>query len=416
MILKLSFINIKRNKKRSFLSALSIFFAAIIIILAWGWIDGMIENMIETTVDFQTGTIKIATSSFLKEEKFLPVEFYFENKEFFMEKLKSELKEKFPKINFQYEERLNIASIAGKDEYSTAVIINSVSSENELKKYQIKKRKIEGNPEIGSNKIIIGKDFAKNLKLKSGDKILIVTKTYISGLNGMKFIVSGIVDFGIGAYNKSIILMDLKDVKKLAKIPDNNFVQLLIFFDIKHIEPVLQNINNLLSNYFNDSELKAVPFYQSMGQLYGTMMMMRKVLVLVFAFILFLASFIIINSMMMNIFERINELGTLMAIGTTAKEIFLMNFYEGAIIGILGGIPGSVIGYIMAIIMNKIGFDFSNLLQGYNMLMNYVIRPSASLNIFLLSLFISCIIPAIATVIPSRYASKILPAEALRHL
>lgn len=416
MILKLAYINIKRNKKRSFLSALSIFFASIIIILAWGWIDGMIQNMIETTVDFQTGTIKIATSSFLKEEKFLPVEFYFENKDFFMEKLNLELKEKFPKINFQYEERLNIASIARKDEYSTTVMINSVSSENELKKYQIKKRKIEGNPELGNNKIIIGKEFAKNLKLKSGDKILIVTKTYISGLNGMKFIVSGIVDFGIGAYNKSIILMDIKDAKQLAKIPENNFVQLLIYFDIKYIEPVLQNINNLLSDYFNDNELKAVPFYQSMGQLYVTMEIMRKVLVLVFAFILFLASFIIINSMMMNIFERINELGTLMAIGTTAKEIFLLNFYEGAIIGILGGIPGSIIGYIMAIIMNKIGFDFSNILQGYNMLMNYVIRPSASLNIFLISLFISCIIPAIATVIPSRYASKILPAEALRHL
>lgn len=416
MIFKLAILNIKRNKKRSFLSALSIFFAAIIIILAWGWIDGMLQNLIDTTIDFQTGTIKIASESFLKQEKFLPIEFYIENKSDFIEKLQNKLSNDYPKVNFEYEERLNIAGIASKGELSIPALINSISTEKELAKYQIKRRKIDGNPEIGNKKIIIGKDLAKKLNLKTGESILLVTKTYISGLNGIKATVSSIVDFGIGSFNKSIILMDINDVKQLAKLNENSFVQLLLFFDIKYVDDVLKSINNLLVNSFPETDLKAVPFNVSMGQIYGTMQMMRKVLIIVFAFILFLASFIIINTMMMNIFERINELGTLMAIGTTKKEIFLLNFYEGTIIGILGGIPGSIFGYLIAFIMNKIGFDFSKLLGGYSMLMNYIIRPSASLAIFFVSLFISCIIPAIATIIPSKYASKLLPTEALRHL
>jgi len=416
MIFKLATLNIKRNKKRSFLSALSIFFAAIIIILAWGWIDGMLQNLIDTTIDFQSGTIKIASESFFKQEKFFPTEFYYNDKSDFIEKLKKKLSNDFPKIDFEYEERLNIAGIASKGELSVPAIINSISTEKELAKYQVKRRKIEGDPEIGNKKIIIGKELAKNLNLKPDDSFLLVTKTFISGLNGIKVKVSGIVDFGIGSYNKSIILMDINDAKQLAKLHENSFVQLLIFFDIKHVDNVLASINNLLANSFSDTDLKAVTFAESMGQLYGTMQMMRKVLILVFAFILFLASFIIINTMMMNIFERINELGTLMAIGMTKKEVFLLNFYEGTIIGILGGVPGSIFGYFIAFLMNKVGFDFSKLLSGYSMLMNYVIRPSASLSIFFISLFISCVIPAIATIIPSRYASKLLPTEALRHL
>lgn len=416
MIFKLALLNIKRNRKRSFLSSLSIFFAAIIIILAWGWIDGMLQNLIDTTIDFQTGTIKIASESFFKQEKFLPIEFYYPDKNYFVQKLKEMLSKEFDQINFEYEERLNIACIAGKGESSIAVVVTSISSEKELTKYQVKRRKIEGNPQVGDKKIIIGKDLAKNLNLRSGDSVLLVTKTYVSGLNGIKVFVSGIVDFGIGAYNKSIILMDLNDAKQLAKLAENSFIQFLIFFDVKHLDPVLKSIKNLISDSFKNSNLKAIPFSEGMGQLYGTMQMMRKVLVLVFIFILFLASFIIINTMMMNIFERINELGTLMAIGTTRKEIFLINFYEGAIIGVLGGVPGSIIGYLIAFVMNKVGFDFSNLFRNYDMLMNYIIRPSASLTIFFVSLFISCIVPAVATLIPSRYASKLLPTEALRHL
>lgn len=416
MIFKLAILNIKRNKKRSFLSSLSIFFAAIIIILAWGWIDGMLQNIIDTTIDFQTGTIKIASDSFLKQEKFFPIEFFYPDKTYFLDKLKTELSKDFPKLHIDYEERLNITGIASKDELSVAVAVNSISTEKELLRYQINRRKIEGSPEVGNKKIIIGKDLAKNLNIKSGDTFLFVTKTFVSGLNGIKVKVSGIVDFGIGAYNKSIVLMDINDVKELAKLSNNSFVQILVFFDPKHVDEVLKSINNLLKNSFTESDLKAVPFGESMGQIYGTMQIMRKVLIVVFAFILFLASFVIINTMMMNIFERINELGTLMAIGTTKKEIFLLNFYEGTIIGILGGVPGSIFGYLIALIMNKVGFDFSKLLGGYSMLMNYIIKPSASLVIFFISLFISCVIPAIATIIPSRYASKLLPTEALRHL
>ncbi|MEJ5273301.1 MAG: FtsX-like permease family protein [Spirochaetota bacterium] len=416
MIFKLALLNIKRNRKRSFLSSLSIFFAAIIIILAWGWIDGMLQNLIDTTIDFQTGTIKIASESYFKQEKFFPIEFYYPDKNYFIKTLSERLSKEFPKIKFEYEERLNIVSIAGKQDSSSTVILNSISSEKELTKYQVKRRKVEGNPEVGNKNVIIGKDLAKNLGLKPDDSFLLVTKTYLSGLNGIKVKVSGIVDFGIGSYNKSIVLMDIDDAKELAKLSNNSFVQYLIFFDIKYVDSVLNSIKNLLSNSFSEFDLKAVPFSEGMGQIYGTMMMMKKVLVFVFAFILFLASFIIINTMMMNIFERINEIGTLMAIGTTKKEIFLLNFYEGSIIGILGGLPGSLIGYLIAFIMNKVGFDFSTLLSGYDMLMNYIIRPSASLPIFFVSLFISCFIPSLATIIPSRYASRLLPTEALRHL
>jgi len=53
--------NILRNRKRSFLTALTIFFAAIVVGFAQSWIDGLIMTYIDGFTKFQTGHIRITS-------------------------------------------------------------------------------------------------------------------------------------------------------------------------------------------------------------------------------------------------------------------------------------------------------------------------------------------------------------------
>ena len=73
-LLVFAFRNVFRNKKRSFLTGLSIFIAAIIAASSDGWVHGVMDNIWNSYVKYQTGDVRIVTGGFYKRERFLPVD------------------------------------------------------------------------------------------------------------------------------------------------------------------------------------------------------------------------------------------------------------------------------------------------------------------------------------------------------
>ena len=74
MIFKFAFRNVLRNRKRSFLTALTIFFAAIVVGMAQSWTNGMLGVYIDNFIKYQTGHIRVTTEEFTNREKFMPVD------------------------------------------------------------------------------------------------------------------------------------------------------------------------------------------------------------------------------------------------------------------------------------------------------------------------------------------------------
>ena len=68
----------------------------------------------------------------------------------------------------------------------------------------------------------------------------------------------------------------------------------------------------------------------------------------------------IMNVMIMAVYERIREIGTIAAIGTPPRKILSMFLIEGLCLGVLGAISGGVLGVLIlwGINMAKIAFDF----------------------------------------------------------
>jgi putative ABC transport system permease protein len=72
--------------------------------------------------------------------------------------------------------------------------------------------------------------------------------------------------------------------------------------------------------------------------------------------ILFLVTvFIIANTMTMTVFERMREIGTLRAVGTTRFGIFSMLFMEGGVLGFTGCLVGIGLGFAVCAVLNLAG-------------------------------------------------------------
>lgn len=104
------------------------------------------------------------------------------------------------------------------------------------------------------------------------------------------------------------------------------------------------------------------------------------------------------NTIYMGVLERTKEIGTLLAIGMTSKDVIEMFIFESALLGILGGAIGLVIGFAILYIF---------VLFGINVSMNITIGA--------IGFVISIIVAVISGYFPSKKAGKLSPVVALRY-
>ncbi len=104
------------------------------------------------------------------------------------------------------------------------------------------------------------------------------------------------------------------------------------------------------------------------------------------------------NTIYMGVIERTREIGTLRAVGMRSKDIVMLFLFEAGLLGIIGGIVGIILGYLILYIFNWAG-----------------VLVSFNLQIGLIGFFVSIVVAAIAGYFPSRKAGKLSPTVALRY-
>ena len=67
----------------------------------------------------------------------------------------------------------------------------------------------------------------------------------------------------------------------------------------------------------------------------------------------------IMNVMIMAVYERIREIGTIAAIGTLPGKILSMFVVEGFCLGLVGAVAGNILGLIIMVIINHSGMTFN---------------------------------------------------------
>jgi putative ABC transport system permease protein len=126
---------------------------------------------------------------------------------------------------------------------------------------------------------------------------------------------------------------------------------------------------------------------------------------------LLVATIGIANTMVMAIYERTREIGILKAMGASRREIRQMFMMEAGFIGLIGGVFGLLLGWVLGLGLNQaiqIVMKYRELPVRGNF---FVVTPTLALGVILFATLIGLV----AGLLPAQRAAKLDPLEALRH-
>jgi putative ABC transport system permease protein len=118
----------------------------------------------------------------------------------------------------------------------------------------------------------------------------------------------------------------------------------------------------------------------------------------------------VMNVMIMAVYERIREIGTIAAIGTLPGKILSMFMVEGLLLGVFGVVIGNAVGLGIVFVLRlaKVSFTFAR--------QTFVLSPSVQISDLIVVSGIVVLVAILGSLQPALKASRMEPIKALRHV
>ena len=195
---------------------------------------------------------------------------------------------------------------------------------------------------FGKYGVIIGKPLARSLNIGIGDKIMFIfSKLQPAGLSliplSKRFTVDGLFRSGLNAYDESYYYTSFRTFEKILKRRPGRF-------DGIHVESgrPMRDIEALRKEL--PSNVGIIGWWQQNGNFFAAMQMEKHALFIVLMLIILIASLNIVSSLLMTVMNRRSEVALLLSLGASKKEIRLIFFRLGLVIGIGGVLVGAFLG------------------------------------------------------------------------
>lgn len=191
-------------------------------------------------------------------------------------------------------------------------------------------------------RVILGDALSFDMNAPKGQKVtLYFSEQTAIGFGTMplqkRFIVDGVFDSGLKAYDKAIMYTSLEAFEKLLK-REHGFYDGLHIYTKKPIKEI-EALKSLLPE-----TVIVEGWWQQNGNFFAAMEMEKKALFLVLLLIILVASLNIISSLLMTVMSRRSEIALMRTLGATKPEIRSIFFRLGLIIGSAGIVAGTLLG------------------------------------------------------------------------
>lgn len=408
VFLKLAIRNVLRNKRRSIITILAIGMGLMLVIFLRGLFSGMNKQMIDGFIKMQSGHLQIHAKGYNKKARFLPLNISIENPD----KIINEIKD-VPEIN-GIASRIRFGGLVSSGTDSFGVLGIGIDPKAEEKVSIIMQKISQGNKlDNKDGYTLIGKKLAEDLNLKVGSMLIIVSNTIYGAMNAVDLEVKGIIDSGSSQYDASVVIMNIKDAQRLLDM-ENKVTDLVISIkETNKTDTVLRSIQRKLANYNVETQS-----WKEMGEgILRTQKLTRNFFTIIYLVVILVAAMGVINTMLMSIMERTREIGTLMAMGTTQKEVLILFLFEGLLLGMIGSFIGSLLGGGLIRYYAVFGISLKGTsATGLQSTAGDTIYAQFSWLGIIISFFVAQIITVFSAFYPAYLASKQEPVEALRHI
>jgi len=301
------------------------------------------------------------------------------------------------------------------------VIINGVIPEQERRVSIIEDHMVEGSLDDlrpGEFGIIVGRLLAVSLSLQVGDKVTVVLPEASVTPAGIlprlkRFTVRGI--FSVGAeLDGSYTLIHMADAARLKRTGGKAQGVRLLVDDLFAAPWVAREAAQMLSGRYYVSD-----WTKTHGNLFQAIRMEKTMIGLLLMFIVAVAAFNIVSTLVMVVTDKTADIAILRTMGATPGRIMRIFIVQGAVIGVVGTLAGTILGIVGALNISAfiawlegvIGHKF---LSADVYFISYLPSQLQWTDVMIIS-GAGLLMSLAATIYPAWRASRIDPAEALRY-
>ncbi|HBX42610.1 MAG TPA: lipoprotein-releasing ABC transporter permease subunit [Deltaproteobacteria bacterium] len=279
---------------------------------------------------------------------------------------------------------------------------------------EIRKGKIEDldrKTTNGLHGMILGKELAANLGVSPGDIVEVLVPggniTPMGAFPGVAtFRVAGFSESGMYEYDSSFAYVSLKEAGRIMGMEGRATGIEVKVGDIYQAGRIASRIRVELGYPY-----WAKDWMQSNRNLFSALKLEKVVMFIILVLIVMVAAFNIISTLIMVVMDKTKDIAVLMTLGATRRMIRKIFALEGLLIGVAGTFAGTVLGVLLCYLLRR--YQFIRLPSDVYYISTLPVDLSPA--ILILVGFCSIAICFLATLYPSRQASLVDPAEAIRY-
>ena len=256
--------------------------------------------------------------------------------------------------------------------------------------------------------IIVGRKMLEHLETDLGKRVVVMSQDPHNEIVDRGLRIVGVFDSGIQAHEEQMVFAGRATVQDMLRIGDRVSEVAVLGESYREVEPLYLRIQAAAGD-----GVEVLPWYE-LDPYLGTMLDVMDGFVLVWVVVIFLAlSFGLVNTLVMAVFERIREIGLMLALGMTPGMILGQIVAEALALLILGLAIGNLLA-VASIIPLADGIDISIVAEGMEMFgASSILRPELTLADVLTANLVVIGLGFLASLSPAWRASRYEPIEAI---
>jgi putative ABC transport system permease protein len=409
-LFKIAIRNLMRYKRRTLLTA-SLIAIGVIFVLVFVSVSGSFKNMIISQITgSMLGDMEIHRKGYVASIDNLPLTLMMNPQQ---AKKAEEAIKTIPDAE-AYSLRIKFGGLFSNFAETTNIRLNGVYPDMEMKTLPLlPSRIIQGERTIKKGEIVVPELLARGMKVNVGDTVVVIATNKDGSVNGKQLRVGGILESATGPGGRDGYL-HIEDAMDILRMEEQEISEIAIkLHDFGKLDNVARRLDADLSKSVNKQgkPIFEVHTWETLSPFYNIARMIDMMTLFIKIMLIAIVLISIMNVMIMAVYERIREIGTIAAIGTLPGKILSMFVIEGFSLGVLGALVGNALGMVIVYIIDlaKITFDFG---RQTGLVLSTTLQAS---DIVVVSIIV-VIVAVLGSLQPAFKASKMEPIVALRHV